>query len=387
MFIVIIEKFFSTFKIPDIVLLILSIVSLFILILSFHKTPHAYSYWRKILGLFVLLFTTTFIYFVIDKYVSRLPDPIIPYILYILLFTIFLGVRIGVLLSIITIFLIEYYLYEPRYIFGITHHPLNIVFISFGLMSGVAIGHEIRKHQQKIEKHSQDLDLLVKAKDQFTAIAVHELKTPLTAISLYSQMLDKQNKNETASKTVQKSIQTITRETGKLTYMINDLLDFSRFQRNKFQLNAEVFNLADLCKERIAIAKTLFPHHIFILRQYVKNTAIYGDRIAIDRVITNLLTNAGKYSFPKSTIIVTLYKRYNSFIICVKDKGVGIDKNHLDKIFEPFYQVESGKKGLGLGLHIAKSIIELHNGKIWAESKIDKGTAFYIRLPVNFQKS
>ncbi len=342
---------------------------------------------RRYVSIFILLFATTLIYLIIDTHLARLPDPIILYGFYILGFTILFGMRSAVLASVLSVLLIEYYLYEPRYTLSIIHHPINLLYIIFVVTIGMFLGQKIRRYQQKLLKRTEDLDLIIKARDQFSAIAVHELKTPLTTISLYSQVLSKQYKNDTASKVLQDSVKTITRETDKLNFMINDLLDFSRLQSNKFKLNSEFFNLAELCRDRVEIAHSLYPDHMYTFVQRTKNSTIYADRLSIDRVITNLLTNAGKYSSFKSKVVVTLQKKKSEFILRVKDKGNGIDNAHIDKLFEPFYQVENGKKGLGLGLHIAKSIVEMHKGKIWAESIIGKGSAFFVSLPANSPSS
>lgn len=399
MFKTIIEKIVaisSSLQIPDIILLTVSIFSLVVLSLTFNKAVSTFFQGkarikpqdvRKVLSFLILLFITTFSYLVIDTYIFHLPDPIIPYVIYILLFTIFLGIKISIFLSIISIFLIEYYLYEPRYIFGTVHHPVDIIYTALGLITGVIIGEGIRKYQQTLVKKTEELDVLIKARDQFSAIAAHELKTPLTTISLYSQILNKRYKNKNASKVLQDSVQTITHEAEKLTYMINDLLDFSRMQSSKLQLNKEVFNLADLFRDRIQIAQALYPDHKYIFKQQVRDTTIYADRLTLDRVITNLLTNAGKYSRSQSIVKIDLKKNHKDFIVSVKDKGVGIDKNYMEKLFEPFYQVENGKKGLGLGLHIARSIVELHGGKIWVESKPDRGSTFFVSLPINSLKN
>ncbi len=337
---------------------------------------------RKYVLLFILLFLTTLVYLVVDTHIFALPDPIVLYGFYILGLTILLGTQVAVVASFVTVILIEYYIYEPRFRLFYIHHPINVLYIIFIIGLGLLIGRIIRRYQQGLIKKSEDLDLLIKARDQFSAIAVHELKTPLTTISLYSQSLNKQYKNRNASQALQNSIQTISHETEKLNYMINDLLDFSRFQTNKFNLNAEVFNLALLCRDRIKVAHSLYPDHEYIFKQYTRSSNIYADPVALDRVITNLLTNAGKYSEIGGKITVTLRKKHREFVLSVTDRGCGINQDHLYNLFEPFYQVENGKKGMGLGLYIAKSIVEVHKGKIWVESVEGKGSKFSFTLPV-----
>lgn len=333
-----------------------------------------------------ILFLTTILYLAVDTHVVRLPDAIILYAFYILGFTIIFGVKAALIASFISVILIEYYLYEPRYGLYPLHHPENTIYVLVVIGIGMVIGQNIRRYQQKLLNRTEELDQLIKARDQFSAVTAHELKTPLTAISLYSQVLEKQYKNERASKALQDSVHTITRETDKLTVMINDLLDFSRFKSNKFKLSPEVFNFAQLCEERVKIIQALYPNHIYIFRNNTKNATIYADRISLDRLLTNLLTNAEKYTPSKSNIIVILKKKSREFILSVKDQGEGISGEYLEKLFEPFFQVKDGGKGLGLGLHIARTIVELHYGKMWVQSRLNKGTTFFVKLPVNFRK-
>lgn len=336
---------------------------------------------RRYVTTFTLLFVITLLYIIIDTHVISLPDPVVFYGFYILAFTILFGIRPALLPSVLVIILVEYYVYEPHTV-SLFRHPISMIYMVFAIIIALLLGQIIRLNQQKLMKKNEDLDLLIKARDQFTAVAAHELKTPLTTISLYSQVLNKQYKNEKASKVLQNSVQTITRETDKLTYMINDLLDFSRFQNKKFKLNRENLNLMQLCRERVHVVQSLYPDHRYIFRPKTGSATMYADRLALDRVLTNLLTNAGKYSHPKSTVEVALKKNPKEFIISVKDKGIGIDKNYLVHLFEPFYQVENGKKGLGLGLHIAQSIVKMHGGSIWVESTLGKGSTFFVSLPI-----
>jgi len=341
---------------------------------------------RNYIIMSILLFGVTLLYIIIDTHVISLPDPVIFYGFYLLGFTILFGIRVSLFTSILIIIFIEYYVYEPHTI-SLFRRPSSLAYMAFTIITALFLGQLIRQYHQKLLKKTEDLNLLIKARDQFSAIAVHELKTPLTTISLYSQVLDKQYKNKKASKILQDSVQTISHETNKLTYMINDLLDFSRFQNNKFALRPKVFNLDRLCKERVKVVQSMYPDHKYTFQQKVHNTAIYADRIALDRVLTNLLTNAGKYSQPGGKIVTKLQRQHKEFILSVKDEGAGIRSEHLERLFEPFYQVEGGKKGLGLGLHIAKSIIELHQGRMWVESRAGRGSTFFVSLPIKRAKN
>lgn len=367
------------------------LVIFFILILKSpisHKFPLLHEeIKRKILlnyiYILLLLIMTTFLYWEIDVHIIDLPDPAIPYVFYILLTAIYFGFRIGLLTALLTIFLVYYYLFEPRFSFTLEHHLLDLIILCVGLVASLFIGNRIYTFQNLMKKRNDELEFLVKARDRLTAVAAHELKTPLTSINLSAQILDRQFKNKKLSTILLMAVRTIRQESAMLSEMINDLLDFSHIQNQKSNIDLEYFNLGELCKQRLELIQKIFPDHIFILKINTKQTRIFADRLSIDRVITNLLTNSGKYSSVKTKVILSIGKDRGKFIISVKDKGKGIKTEHLKKLFEPFYQVIDNKQGLGLGLYITKTLVEYHNGKIWAKSEVHKGSTFYVSLPEN----
>lgn len=368
------------------VLLLLSFTKFFISFTHLIRTEIQIKTIRQYLLFLTLLILFTLIYWEIDVHLFNLPHPGIPYIFFILLATIFFGVRIGMITFGLTIFLIDYYLFEPRFSFYLLHHGADMAMIIAGLIISLFIGQRIRFYEETIRKRNEELGLLVNARERLLAIAAHELRTPLTAISLSSQILSRQYENKVIDSTLQSSIQTIKRETISLTEMINDLLDFSRVQNNKSNIKREYFDLGEIITKRIEIVQSLFPDHRYIFQQQLTSSKIYADRLSIERIITNLLTNAGKYSPANTKVIIRLQKDKNNYVIKVEDHGVGIREDQQARLFEPFYQIENGKQGLGLGLYITKTLVKLHNGKIWLESKIGKGSTFFIALPINVSK-
>lgn len=368
------------------VLLLLSFTKFFISFTHLIRTEIQIKTIRQYLLFLSLLILFTLIYWEIDVHFIELPHPGIPYIFFILIATIFFGARIGLITFGLTIFLVDYYLFEPRFTFYLIHHDVDMAMIIAGLIVSLFIGQRIRFYEETIRKRNEELGFLIKARERLLAVAAHELRTPLTAISLCSQILSKQYKQQEIGSTLQRSIQTIKRETVSLTEMINDLLDFSRVQNNKSSLKPEYFDLRELITRKIETVQSLFPDHRYIFQQQLTSSKIYADRLSIERIIMNLLTNAGKYSEQDTKIIIRLQKDMNNYVVNVEDHGVGINLEQQARVFEPYYQVENGKQGLGLGLYITKTLVKMHNGKIWIESKIGKGSTFSVTLPKRVSK-
>lgn len=336
---------------------------------------------RLYLGSLILVIITIMIYWFIDVHFIDLPDPVFPFTFYILIFTVLFGVQQTLLTAVLSFVLIEYYLFEPRYDLNPQDHVVSSFFTLIGLFAGLYIGYKLWYYQQQLVKRAEQLNFLIKARDQFAAIAAHDLKSPITTIKLYAQRVQREQDTKKTSKLIRQMVQTIDRETTKLTTMVDSLLDFSKLQSGKFTLQLEELNLVHLLAERTKTMNMLYPDHIFEYHSRLRNAAIYADRISVDRIISNLLTNAAKYSPVKSKIVIQLNKEGRQYTVSVIDKGDGIAEDAQKALFEPFYQVSSGKQGLGLGLYIVKALVDLHKGKIWVESKIGKGSTFYVRLP------
>jgi signal transduction histidine kinase len=216
----------------------------------------------------------------------------------------------------------------------------------------------------------------IKVRDEYTAVAVHDLKNPITTIKLYSANI----KDEKVKKV-------LLRESDRLLFLVNQLLDYSKIQNNKFAIDIRNFNLNRLCYERIKIFKKIHPNHKFIFQSFRKNIRICADEMAMERIINNLLINAVKYSPENEPIKLVLKKTGNNGIIKIIDHGIGVLKKDQNSLFEPFYQAKNSKQGLGLGLFIVKSLVELHRGSITLHSKKNKGTIFVLSLPLKRQSA
>jgi PAS domain S-box-containing protein len=222
-----------------------------------------------------------------------------------------------------------------------------------------------------------------KRKDDFINMASHELKTPITSMVLYLETLMRKLE-DVDDKQIASIVDRIKFQTEKLYDLVTDLLDVSRIQTGKLALTREQFDLTKLLTETVSdIQDTTTTHTITFSSKTV--VSVNADKFRIYQVITNLLTNAIKYSPEGKKIIVTLQKANGTATIRVKDAGIGVSKEQQKKIFERLYQVpehdEVTYPGLGLGLYISQQIVKRHRGKIWVESVKGNGSTFAFTLP------
>jgi two-component system, OmpR family, phosphate regulon sensor histidine kinase PhoR len=229
---------------------------------------------------------------------------------------------------------------------------------------------------------------LEKRKDDFVNMASHELKTPITSMKLYLDALIRNEKKYEPAH-VHKMIRVIRTQTDRLQKLVSDMLDVSRLQTGKLSFQKEVFNLSvaaeDLMNELQGIDQSKK------LRFIGKGTMhVEADKFRIQQVLTNLITNAMKYSPDDKEIIVRVKTESGKALVSVEDRGIGIEKDQQKKIFDRLYQVTDSKEktfpGLGMGLYISKEIIKRHKGQIWVESEKGKGSTFYFTLPLSRMK-
>ncbi|HEY2720917.1 MAG TPA: ATP-binding protein [Chitinophagaceae bacterium] len=235
--------------------------------------------------------------------------------------------------------------------------------------------HEMKMHEQR--------------RDDFIKMASHELKTPVTSIKGYVQLLlamfaDYNNK-EIPGEAIWNSLTTIDRQIIKLNRLMSELLDLSRIDSDRLELSMQNFELDDLVEETIKDVQQTTKHSIIIKDH--SRCIIFGDKDRIAQVLLNMLTNAIKYSPKNNSIEVSIYQPFqDSVAVSVTDHGIGIDKKDQERIFERFYRVEGKSEltypGFGIGLFIASEIIHRHHGNIFVESEKNKGSTFTFTLPI-----
>ena len=243
-----------------------------------------------------------------------------------------------------------------------------------------------KTEQALIHKEAELLQakLLEEKKDEFISIASHELKTPLTTIKAYAQLALDMSKNKYPDG-VEKCLFKIDQYAGKLNFLINELLDVSRIHGGKLGLTKSEIEMNPFLAEVLNSMQQITATHKIILEKN-ETVNVIADSIRLEQVITNIISNAAKYSPGKENIVVNSFKKDNAIVISFTDNGIGIPKEKIDKIFDRFYRVDEASthfSGLGIGLFISAEIIKQHGGSIWVESKEGEGSTFYFSLPVS----
>lgn len=221
-------------------------------------------------------------------------------------------------------------------------------------------------------------------KSDFIGMVSHELKTPLTSLTAITQFVHDKLKNND-DKFLANAMQKANQQVKRMTAMINGFLNISRLESGKIYIEKEEFDIDSLISDVIEEASlTTDTHSISFKKCGLVN--VNADREKISSVISNYISNAIKYS-PKGRLIkVGCMVKDGQVIMSVKDEGMGIKAEDLDKIFDRYYRVESNRmrhiSGFGIGLYLSSEIIQRHGGKVWAESELGAGSTFYFSLPL-----
>jgi signal transduction histidine kinase len=222
-------------------------------------------------------------------------------------------------------------------------------------------------------------------RSKFIGMVSHELKTPLTALKAYVQMLNNWAKKQKDSFTMG-ALSKVEKQVKKMLNMINSLLNLSGAEAGKIHLNKQKFAMDELISE--VIEETIFitsSHNITVAP--CERILVFADRDKIEQVLVNLLSNAAKYSGKDEPIEVTCNHEEDTLTISIRDQGMGISKADIDKLFTPHYRAETKETekiaGFGIGLYLCSEIIHRHQGKIWVESEPGKGSIFRFTLPIN----
>lgn len=247
---------------------------------------------------------------------------------------------------------------------------------------------ELRDSYGKLENAYAELKEEDEVKSDFISTASHELRTPLTVINSYLEMfedgmLGELNKNQNDKLAVMRS------QTDHMIRLVEDMLDTLRLESRKFKIQKSPLKLEKIAKSAVEDVSKLadLKEHTMSLKTSGKLPEIEGDAQRIKQVFNNLLTNAVKYTPNKGRIEVGIKEEKKHILVSISDTGIGIPEDEQEKIFEKFYTV-GGKslmresERMGLGLTIAKGIVEAHGGRIWVESDGEgKGSIFYFTLP------
>ena len=214
-------------------------------------------------------------------------------------------------------------------------------------------------------------------------IVAHELKSPVTPIKGYLELIIS---DKNASERIKNWAKVSLRNAERLLKLVNDILDVSRLDTDTMRFEMEKLNINQILNEISEDIKPAIKNKKLKLITNIPKELpeVFGDKNRLIQVFKNLLENAIKFT-DNGTITIEAEKKNDHLLFAVKDTGIGISKYELKKIFNKFYQAYTGEdrknEGTGLGLYICKEIVQKHNGEIWAESEIGKGSQFYIKLP------
>jgi PAS domain S-box-containing protein len=301
---------------------------------------------------------------------------------------------------------------DPRYGKNLPHHGMpkgHLPVVSYlavpvksktgEVIGGLFFGHKDpgvfkKEHEQLVvgvaaqasvaldnAKLYEEIKMLNAKKDEFIGLASHELKTPVTSISGYLQIIKRGLTDDDRSKAfVSKALQQV----NKLTALISDLLDVSKIQTGKLPLSYTSFDLVGLLADVAEMMQQNYVGHQIALEYDERPIMLNADNERMEQVIINLITNAVKYSPGASRVVIRATISGKKIRVSVQDFGIGIAKDQQQRIFSRFYRVENlaaHMSGLGIGLYICHEIINRHKGKMWVDSELGKGATFYFELP------
>jgi two-component system sensor histidine kinase VicK len=250
-----------------------------------------------------------------------------------------------------------------------------------GIVEDVTEQRQIEEERARLLREAQEA---VRVRDDFLTIASHELKTPLTPLSL--RLANLERKLERGESVDPTALRHARQQLLRLTSLINDLLDASRIQSGGLALHPQPTRLDALTEHVIHLMERLYDaEHRVHFHRPAQPLQVRGDPYRLEQVITNLLENALKYSPNGGPIHVSLEERDSLALLSVSDPGIGIPADQQQRLFERYFRARNVSTksygGLGLGLYICRDIIERHGGRIWVESEVGRGSTFYVALP------
>lgn len=240
--------------------------------------------------------------------------------------------------------------------------------------------------KEELEKTARKLKEIEMMKSEFTNIAAHELRTPLVPIIGFIERLLKNTRKFKLAKEVQKNLKICLKNAKRLNFLIEDILAISKLESGEMKFDMKIVDLKSIINnvrtDLLLLSKRKKLSLNLELPSILPN--VEGDEQRITQALTNLVDNAIKFT-NKGSITISAKRKNDKVIIQVKDQGIGIAKEYIPRLFDKYYQVKlspAKQSGSGLGLAICKEIVQKHNGNIWVESELGKGSSFYFTLPI-----
>jgi signal transduction histidine kinase len=260
----------------------------------------------------------------------------------------------------------------------------NIRELSQARTSTLSMLEDLQAAKRELEMVNRELKEADETKLKFIGIASHELKTPLTAIKANVDFILSEKEGKIPEH-LKSYLLTIQRNTNRIQMRMDHMLDLSRIKSGHLLIYREPILLSEVIGGYINEVKPV-DKNLSISVDIPEGLFIYADRNGFHDIFINLLSNAFKFTSDGGQIKIIASRKNNYILHEIRDTGMGIPNDKIDKIFEEFYQVEGGKHGgTGLGLAITRRLVEEHGGKIWVESKLGEGSSFYFTLPLSLE--
>ncbi|MBI4498778.1 MAG: HAMP domain-containing histidine kinase [Chloroflexi bacterium] len=322
-----------------------------------------------------------------------IPDPVVFYFPIVILATLHLGWQWGVLALVLQVILADFFLIEPLYQLAprtTVELTTDAIFVTAGGLV-VLITARLKRALTRAERLAQEnRDLYEAEREQrrlrelFIGVLSHDLRTPLTVMKGALQLAQRRAQRQ-GGQVDAAVLTTVEQEVSRLVRMLDELLDFQRLQHGSLGLRRAPLDLVALTRAVVARVQTIFPDHTLRVRAEVPEAWVDADATRLEQALTNLLTNAAKYSPGQPWVDVTITLQEGRPTVLVQDYGIGIAPDEQEKLFTPFYRTQEAKQtgitGTGLGLYIARQIVELHGGTLRMTSSPGKGTVVACTFP------
>jgi two-component system, sensor histidine kinase len=240
----------------------------------------------------------------------------------------------------------------------------------------------LSRQNDELERIRAELEQADRRKDEFIAVLAHELRNPLSPIVTGLELF---RDAATADDTLAHALSAMRRQVSHLVRLVDDLLDVSRITSGKIELRKDRLSLGEVLDQAVEMTRPLYQsrRHELITDDEARDTAVLGVRVRLAQVVSNLLTNAARYTDPGGRVELRARVNDGEVSISVKDNGTGMDPTFVQHVFDMFVQERPGRGGLGVGLTLVKSLVERHGGSVSASSNgRGQGTEVVVRLPV-----
>lgn len=263
-------------------------------------------------------------------------------------------------------------------------HDWNFTFKTYKYDELNVISESTTKLSEEIRNHIEKLEFEKKVRQEFFSNASHELKTPITSVKGYAELLDQGFVKDEETK--KDFIQRILKETDNMTNLINDILMISRLETNEAQVSFSMVRMSALVEEIFESLETIAADYQIKLEKSCEPIVIEASEKQMRELLVNLMSNGIKYNRPGGKVFVRIGRESDEMFLIVSDNGMGVSKEDQERIFQRFYRVDKGRSkkmgGTGLGLSIVKHIVEFYDGKISLSSTLGEGSTFEVRIPL-----